>query len=80
MKNIYANPRVITAYEWRFYVWFKYILRHWAVKWFIERVENGNGMHLAKFVLGNPAKIWQWDGSECHPAPVCGPNPRSLMN
>ncbi|KAJ7816741.1 cryptococcal mannosyltransferase 1-domain-containing protein [Mycena olivaceomarginata] len=69
MKNIYANPRVITAYEWRFYVWFKYILRHWAVKWFIERVENGNGMHLAKFVLGNPAEIWQWDGSECHPAP-----------
>ncbi|KAJ7856118.1 hypothetical protein B0H14DRAFT_2579065 [Mycena olivaceomarginata] len=47
-----------------------YILRHWAVKWFIERVENGNGMHLAKFVLGNPAEIWQWDGSECHPAPT----------
>ncbi|KAJ7836889.1 glycosyltransferase family 69 protein [Mycena olivaceomarginata] len=80
MKNIYANPRVITAYEWRFYVWFKYILRHWAVKWFIERVDNGNGMHLAKFVLGNPAEIWQWDGSECHPTPVRGPNPRSLTN
>ncbi|KAJ6589619.1 cryptococcal mannosyltransferase 1-domain-containing protein [Mycena capillaripes] len=67
LEEIYVNPRVITAYVWRYYVWFKYVTRHWAVKWFIEKVENGNGIHLAKFVLGDPGKIWQWDGGECHP-------------
>ncbi|KAJ7035995.1 cryptococcal mannosyltransferase 1-domain-containing protein [Mycena alexandri] len=70
LEAMYVNPRVITAYRWKYYVWFKYITRHWAVKWFIDNVENGNGIHLAKYVLGNPAEIWQWDGGECHPGPV----------
>ncbi|KAJ6626633.1 cryptococcal mannosyltransferase 1-domain-containing protein [Mycena sp. CBHHK59/15] len=67
MGEIYANPRVINSYTWEYYVWFKYVTRHWAVKWFIERVENGNGVHLAKMVLGDAARVWQWDGGECHP-------------
>ncbi|KAJ7367719.1 cryptococcal mannosyltransferase 1-domain-containing protein [Mycena albidolilacea] len=67
LNNIYVNPRVINGYMWQWYVWFKWVTRHWAVKWWIERVENGNGVHLAKFILGDPGKIWQWDGGECHP-------------
>ncbi|KAJ6459951.1 cryptococcal mannosyltransferase 1-domain-containing protein [Mycena sanguinolenta] len=67
LQEIYVNPRVITSYVWAHYVWFKYFTRHWAVKWWIERVENGNGIHLAKLVLGDPARVWQWDGGECHP-------------
>ncbi|KAJ6527177.1 cryptococcal mannosyltransferase 1-domain-containing protein [Mycena capillaripes] len=67
LEDMYVNPRVITAYAWRYYVWFKYVTRHWAVKWYIEKVENGNGIHRAKIVLGNPAEIWQWEGAECHP-------------
>ncbi|KAJ7081154.1 cryptococcal mannosyltransferase 1-domain-containing protein [Mycena belliarum] len=67
LQAMYVNPRVINAYEWKWYLWHKYLMRHWAVKWWIEWVENGNGIHLAKMVLGDPAKIWQWDGGECHP-------------
>ncbi|KAJ6589621.1 cryptococcal mannosyltransferase 1-domain-containing protein [Mycena capillaripes] len=63
LENIYVNPRVITAYGWRHYMWFKYVTRHWAV-------ENGNGIHLAKIVIGDPGKIWQWDGGECHPGRI----------
>ncbi|KAJ7135285.1 cryptococcal mannosyltransferase 1-domain-containing protein [Mycena crocata] len=69
LQKIYVNPRVLTAYVWRYYLWFKYVTRHWVVKWFIERVENGSGMHLARFVLGEPEGIWLWDGGECHPGP-----------
>jgi hypothetical protein len=78
MENIYVNPRVINSYSWDYYVWFKYITRHWAVKWWIETVENGNGMHLAKMVLFDPARVWQWDGGECHPVRVSFPL-RSLL-
>ncbi|KAJ7182264.1 cryptococcal mannosyltransferase 1-domain-containing protein [Mycena crocata] len=69
LDKIYVNPRVITAYVWKYYLWFKYATRHWAVKWFIEKVENGSGMHLAKFVLGDAEEVWLWDGGECHPGP-----------
>ncbi|KAJ7157957.1 cryptococcal mannosyltransferase 1-domain-containing protein [Mycena crocata] len=78
MQKIYVNPRVINGYVWEFYIWFKYITRHWAVKWWIERVENGNGLHLSKMILGNPANVWQWDGGECHPVRIfrfiCSPH------
>ncbi|KAK7042045.1 cryptococcal mannosyltransferase 1-domain-containing protein [Favolaschia claudopus] len=67
LKKIYVNPRVINSYVWEHYVWFKYFTRHWAVKWWIESVENGSGMHLRKLVLGNPDLVWQWEGGECHP-------------
>jgi hypothetical protein len=33
LQRIYVNPRVINSYVWAHYVWFKYITRHWAVKW-----------------------------------------------
>ncbi|KAJ7149698.1 cryptococcal mannosyltransferase 1-domain-containing protein [Mycena filopes] len=69
LQDIFVNPRVVTAYRWKHYVWAKYVLRHWAVKWFIEQVERGDGVHLAKVVLGDPAEIWVWDGGECHPGP-----------
>ncbi|KAJ7729171.1 cryptococcal mannosyltransferase 1-domain-containing protein [Mycena metata] len=69
LEGIYVNPRVIAAYQWSYYLWFKYFMRHWAVKWFVENVENGNGMHLAKIVVGNPGEIFQWDGVECDPGP-----------
>ncbi|KAJ7128273.1 cryptococcal mannosyltransferase 1-domain-containing protein [Mycena filopes] len=68
LDKIYVNPRVISAYEWRYYVWFKYVLRHcWAVKWFVERVERGRGVHVAKITAGESGETFQWDGVECHP-------------
>ncbi|KAF7363197.1 hypothetical protein MVEN_00672300 [Mycena venus] len=67
MERIYVNPKVINGYSWEWYVWFKYITRHWAVKWYIEKIENGNGVHLAKMILGDPARVTVWDGGECHP-------------
>lgn len=67
MQEIYVNPRVITSYDWKFYVWYKYVTRHWAVKWWIENYEQGYGMHLAKMVIGNAKNIWTWDGGECQP-------------
>ncbi|PBK95379.1 hypothetical protein ARMGADRAFT_964080 [Armillaria gallica] len=67
MNNIYLNPRVIVSYEWNFYVWYKWVLRHWMVKWWIENVENGSMMHLGKMVVGEAKNIWTWDGGECQP-------------
>ncbi|KAJ6479530.1 cryptococcal mannosyltransferase 1-domain-containing protein [Mycena vitilis] len=67
--RMYANPLVISAYARRFYFWFKYVLRHWAVRWFMDNVEHGRGVHLAKFILGDAARVWRWDGGECHPGP-----------
>ncbi|KIY53625.1 glycosyltransferase family 69 protein [Fistulina hepatica ATCC 64428] len=82
LQNIYVNPRVITSYDWGFYVWYKYILRHWLVKWWIEKVENGAGMHLARMIIGNAENIWRWDGGECQPvcliALFCCPTHRRL--
>ncbi|KAJ7692270.1 cryptococcal mannosyltransferase 1-domain-containing protein [Mycena rosella] len=69
LEKIYVNPRVLTAYLWRYYLWFKIITRHWAVKWFMETVEKGDGIDLAKLVLGNPADVWPWDGGDCQPQP-----------
>ncbi|KAJ6514137.1 hypothetical protein DFH09DRAFT_1374064 [Mycena vulgaris] len=67
MQRIYVNPRVITGYEWKYYVWFKYIPRHWLVVWWIKTVEAGNGMQFAKMVVGDAKRVWTWDGGECHP-------------
>ncbi|KAJ7679475.1 cryptococcal mannosyltransferase 1-domain-containing protein [Mycena polygramma] len=67
MQDIYVNPRVINSYSWEYYVWWKYVTRHWAVKWWIETVENGAGIIFAKMILFDPARVWQWDGVECHP-------------
>ncbi|CAK5268212.1 unnamed protein product [Mycena citricolor] len=67
LEKIYANPRVINSYTWEFYVWFKYVCRHWMVKWWIENVESGGQMFRAKMILGNPSNLYTSDGFECHP-------------
>ncbi len=79
MNKIYMNTRVITSYDWNYYFWFKYVTRHWLVRWWIENVENGAGMHLAKMVIGNSANIWQWDGVECQPVRFTAPRIQRLM-
>jgi hypothetical protein len=66
MQNMYVNPRVISAYEWKYYMWYKYVLRHWAVIWFINRFENGFGLQYAiTKVVGGGDRIFTWDGGEC---------------
>lgn len=67
MQKIFINPRVITGYDWVHYVWYKYVTRHWVVKWWMEHVEKGSAMHMAKMVIGDAANIWRWDGGECQP-------------
>ncbi|KAF7308229.1 hypothetical protein HMN09_00670800 [Mycena chlorophos] len=67
MENILLNPLVINSYSWEYYLYFKYVTRHWVVKWFIENVENGYGYHYARMILGDPARAWVWDGGDCHP-------------
>ncbi|KAF7354574.1 hypothetical protein MSAN_01370500 [Mycena sanguinolenta] len=67
LERIYVNPRVITAYKWRFYLWFKYALRHWATKWFMKTVEHRNRENLPQFILSGGTEATVWDGGECHP-------------
>ncbi|KAJ6601178.1 cryptococcal mannosyltransferase 1-domain-containing protein [Mycena vulgaris] len=67
MQRIYLNPRVINSYEWKYYVWYKWVTRHWVVVWWMKNVEAGNGMQFAKMVIGDAKRVWTWDGGECHP-------------
>ncbi|KAJ7306962.1 cryptococcal mannosyltransferase 1-domain-containing protein [Mycena albidolilacea] len=67
LERIYINPRVITAYKWRFYLWFKYAMRHWVVKWFMETAGHKSREDLPQFVLGGGNQPTIWDGGECHP-------------
>ena len=67
LGGVYANPRVVGAYAWRFYVWHKWVLRHRLVRWFVERVYDGAWMHAARMVVGDAREVWVWDGVECHP-------------
>ncbi|KAJ7073113.1 cryptococcal mannosyltransferase 1-domain-containing protein [Mycena amicta] len=46
--RIYMNPRVIVAYKWSFYVYYKHVLRHWLVRWWMDRVEVGLGVGAGK--------------------------------
>ncbi|KAJ7287808.1 cryptococcal mannosyltransferase 1-domain-containing protein [Mycena rebaudengoi] len=51
---------------WKYYMWYKYVLRHWAVIWFINRFENGFGLQYAiTKVVGGGDRIFTWDGGEC---------------
>ncbi|KAJ6489617.1 cryptococcal mannosyltransferase 1-domain-containing protein [Mycena vitilis] len=67
LQRIYLNPRAINSYEWKYYVWYKYVTRHWLVVWWMRNVEAGNGMQFAKMVIGDAKRVWTWDGGECHP-------------
>lgn len=67
LERVFVNPRVITAYVWHFYVWFKWVLRHPLVKWFVERVYDGAWMQYARMIVGDDDKVYTWDGGDCHP-------------
>ncbi|KAF8550521.1 glycosyltransferase family 69 protein [Imleria badia] len=71
LQRIFLNSRVIVAYEWRFYVYFKWFMRHPVVKWWIEKVYNGAWMHKEVAILYNMHAnyIWEWDGGDCQPFP-----------
>lgn len=67
LQQIYVNPRVITAYDWRFYFYFKWLMRHPVLQWWIEKVYNGAWMARSVMVVGDADKIFWWDGGDCHP-------------
>ncbi|KAG2363584.1 hypothetical protein BDR07DRAFT_1404013, partial [Suillus spraguei] len=54
LQRIYVNPRVITAYKWRYYAYFKWFMRHPVLRWTV-------------FVVGDATKVYRWDGGDCHP-------------
>ncbi|KAI0787276.1 cryptococcal mannosyltransferase 1-domain-containing protein [Fomes fomentarius] len=66
LDRIYVNPRVVVGYMWRYYVWYKWILRQRLVEWFV-RMYDGAWMQSARMVVGDPKEVWTWDGGDCHP-------------
>ena len=67
LERVYANPRVITGYVWKYYAWHKWLLRSRHVRWFVEKVYAGAWMQDARMVVGDKEKVWVWDGVDCHP-------------
>ncbi|CDO75219.1 hypothetical protein BN946_scf184808.g5 [Trametes cinnabarina] len=67
LERVFVNPLVINGYVWKYYMWHKWVLRQRMVKWFVERVWDGAWMQYARMVVGDPKKVWVWDGIECHP-------------
>jgi len=65
LNKIYVNPRVINAYKMQYYFLFKYVVRHWLVKYWIEHVEKGDGMHRSVLMFGDRDKVETWDGGDC---------------
>ncbi|KAJ7598249.1 cryptococcal mannosyltransferase 1-domain-containing protein [Mycena floridula] len=61
------NPWVITSYQWRLYFWFKYVVKHWLIVWWMKRWEAGSRMLQARTIIGDKKGIWTWDGGECQP-------------
>ena len=51
----------------RFYVYFKWFMRHPVLKWWIEKVYDGAWMHKDVMVVGDAKQVYQWDGGDCHP-------------
>ncbi|KAI0714377.1 cryptococcal mannosyltransferase 1-domain-containing protein [Cerioporus squamosus] len=70
LDRVYVNPRVITAYRWKWYVWHKWVLRQRYVKWFVERVWDGAWMQHARMVVGDPKESGSCSGFNSH---VVGP-------
>ncbi|KAH9925678.1 cryptococcal mannosyltransferase 1-domain-containing protein [Epithele typhae] len=67
LTKIFANPRVVSAYRWRFYVWHKWVLRSKYVKWFVEQVYDGAWMQYSRMIVGDGDRVRIWDGVDCHP-------------
>ncbi|KZT69133.1 glycosyltransferase family 69 protein [Daedalea quercina L-15889] len=67
LARVLVNPRVVASYDWRFYVWFKWVLRHRLVRWWVRDVFDGWGMERRKMVVGAEDQVWVWDGGDCHP-------------
>lgn len=67
LQRIYVNPRVINAYDWRFYFYFKWLMRHPVLRWWIEKVYDGAWMARSVLVVGDADKVSWWDGGDCHP-------------
>ncbi|KAI0631908.1 cryptococcal mannosyltransferase 1-domain-containing protein [Trametes polyzona] len=67
LEKVFANPLVITGYVWKYYTWHKWVLRERHVKWFVERVWAGAWMQDKRMVVGDPKRVWVWEGVECHP-------------
>ena len=51
----------------RFYVYFKWFMRHPVLTWWIEKMYDGAWMQNDIMVVGDAKHIWQWDGGDCHP-------------
>lgn len=51
----------------RFYVYFKWLMRHPVLRWWIEKVYNGAWMARAVLVVGDAELVSRWDGGDCHP-------------
>ncbi|KAH9932887.1 cryptococcal mannosyltransferase 1-domain-containing protein [Fomitopsis serialis] len=67
LNRVLVNPRVVTSYDWRFYVWFKWVLSHRLVRWWVRDVYDGWGMERKKMIVGVEERVWVWDGGDCHP-------------
>lgn len=67
LNRVLVNPRVVTSYDYRFYVWFKWVLNHRLVRWWVREVFDGWGMERRKMVVGPEDQVWVWDGGDCHP-------------
>jgi len=50
--RIYVNPRVVVAYDWNFYVWYKWVVRHWVVQWYIRTIERGADAFTTRVTMG----------------------------
>lgn len=67
LQHIYLNPKVINGYDWRFYFYFKWFMRHPVLRWWIEKVYDGAWMARSVLVVGDTDKVFWWDGGDCHP-------------
>ncbi|KAH7061890.1 hypothetical protein BKA62DRAFT_593693, partial [Auriculariales sp. MPI-PUGE-AT-0066] len=65
LEKHYINPLTISAYIWDHYVVFKYIMRHWLVWLWISRVEEGHRVHKGVMTVGDPERVYSWDGGMC---------------
>ncbi|TBU36820.1 cryptococcal mannosyltransferase 1-domain-containing protein [Dichomitus squalens] len=57
LNKIYANPRVVNGYVWKYYAWHKWVLRERHVKWFIEQVWDGAWIQYARMIVGDAKKV-----------------------